>query len=197
MDLIEFSSPSQKYQEELGRGLAELHKNSSSQFGFDNHNYCGLTPQLNEWKSSWADFYLENRLGYLWKRIESQRPLSTTAQTHFHSSMKNIRKVIQDDEKPSLIHGDLWSGNAENSVLGPSIFDPAAYYGHREAELGMMFLFGGFSNYTIAAYEEVFPLRKAWKDRLDIYKLYHLLNHHLLFGGGYASQAMSIVKKYA
>ena len=94
------------------------------------------------------------------------------------------------------MHGDLWSGNAENSSSGPCIFDPATYFGHREAELGMMFLFGGFDDRTMGAYEEVFPLEPGWRDRLDIYKLYHLLNHHLLFGGWYGKQAMSIVARY-
>ena len=103
-----------------------------------------------------------------------------------------IRQLAQRIEEPpasSLIHGDLWSGNVHNDHQGqPAFIDPAAYFAHREAELGMMVLFGGFSARVFAAYQEAWPLQAGWRERLPIYSLYHVLNHFALFGGGYAAQ---------
>ena len=99
---------------------------------------------------------------------------------------------------PSLIHGDLWSGNLHADHDGrPALIDPAASYAHREAELGMMTLFGGFSARVFAAYDEAFALEPGWRDRNPLYQLYHLMNHLNLFGGGYRSQVMSVVRQFA
>lgn len=101
-------------------------------------------------------------------------------------------------EGPALIHGDLWSGNLHSSPSGqPALIDPAVYYGHREAELGMMLLFGGFSARTFAAYHETWPLEPGWRERMPIYQLYHVLNHLNLFGGAYHAQAIAIVNRFA
>ena len=97
---------------------------------------------------------------------------------------------------PSLIHGDLWSGNYIHSMNGPALIDPACYYADREMELGMMQLFGGFSRTVWEAYQEEFPLPGHWQERIPLYQLFHVLNHYLLFGGSYGSQALSIAKKY-
>ncbi len=195
-EFLEFTSPDTHYQEALGRGLAELHQFSNHNFGFETDNFCGLTPQYNNWVPDWAEFYTKNRLDYIYKLIKQQRPVGGLSASKFSTALKKIKPIISTSDKPSLIHGDLWSGNASNTSKGPSIFDPAAYFGHPEAELGMMFLFGGFSQTTISAYQEVVPLNTGWRQRLDIYKLYHVLNHYLLFGGGYLSQAESILQKY-
>jgi len=195
-EFLEFTSPNVDYHEQLGRGLAELHQCTGDKFGLEINNYCGLTPQCNKWKSDWAEFYTQNRLTYLFSLIKKKRSTNNISSSKFSKALEKIKSIIHTDDKPRLIHGDLWSGNASNTSKGPSIFDPAAYFGHPEAELGMMFLFGGFSQTTLSAYQEVLPLNPEWRERLDIYKLYHLLNHYFLFGGGYLSEAVSILKKY-
>ena len=99
-------------------------------------------------------------------------------------------------EPPSLIHGDLWAGNRHNAGGEPAILDPAPYYAHREAELGMMSLFGDFSPRVWDAYDEAYPLQSGWRERLPLYELYHILNHYVLFGGGYLAQALTVAKRY-
>lgn len=102
------------------------------------------------------------------------------------------------DEPPALIHGDLWPGNVHVTAAGaPALVDPAAYFGHREAEFGMMLLFGGFGPEVFAAYEEAFPLPAGWRERAPLYTLYHVLNHFNLFGGGYALEARAIARRFA
>lgn len=182
------------FDEKLGRGLASLHRNTSSSFGFDNDNYCGATPQPNPWTAHWVEFYREHRL-------EHQLTLGS-----YDSSARRKLKMLFDRvdglldidaEPPALIHGDLWSGNLHANEEGrPALIDPAVYYGHREAELGMMKLFGGFSQRVWDAYEEAYPLQPGWRDRLPLYELYHVMNHNTLFGGGYGRQAVSIAERY-
>ena len=101
-----------------------------------------------------------------------------------------------EPEPPALLHGDLWSGNLHVAPDGrPALIDPAAYYGHREAELGMMELFGGFSHTVYEAYQAHASLQDGWRRRLPVYKLYHVMNHYNLFGGHYGSQAFDIVRR--
>ncbi len=108
-----------------------------------------------------------------------------------------LREWLDDDEPPALIHGDLWSGNVFADGQGhPVLVDPAAYYAHREAELGMMALFGGFSARVWESYAAARPPRKGWRSRLGLYTLYHLLNHFALFGGSYGRQALELAGQY-
>jgi fructosamine-3-kinase len=187
------------FDEALGGGLAELHRATANQFGFATDNYCGATPQPNPWTDRWMDFYGQSRLGY-------QLHLATDSGLVSHDDRRRIESLIRRlgewiDEPasgPSLIHGDLWSGNLHTDEDGkPALIDPAAYYAHREAELGMMTLFGGFSPRVFAAYEAAFPLEPGWRDRNSLYQLYHLLNHLNLFGGAYHSQVMAVVRRFA
>jgi fructosamine-3-kinase len=99
-------------------------------------------------------------------------------------------------EHPSLLHGDLWSGNFMCSAKGPAIFDPAVYCGHREMDLGMTKLFGGFDNEFYEAYNHTYPLEKDWQKRVPLAQLYPLLVHAILFGGGYASNAANIIRSF-
>ncbi len=181
------------FQSVLGRRLAGMHRKTAEAFGFDEDNYCGSTPQPNAWKSTWAEFFCLNRLGHQ-VRLASDSALS--------SAWGMLERKIPDilagtEEAPSLIHGDLWAGNVISDENGePVLIDPAAYYGHREMELGMTALFGGFSSEFYRAYDEEFPLKPGWRERQDLYILYHVLNHYNLFGGGYRGQALGIIKKY-
>jgi fructosamine-3-kinase len=112
--------------------------------------------------------------------------------------VRRLDRWLAEPAAPSLIHGDLWSGNLHITTGGaPALLDPAVYYAHREAEFGIMTLFGGFPARVYEAYDEVFPLEAGWRDRVPIYQLYHLLNHLNLFGAGYHTQTMAIARRFA
>ena len=187
------------FDDALGRGLAELHRSTASQFGFHSDNYCGATPQPNPWTSEWVPFYGESRLGHQLRLAVDAGLLSSTDRQRIESLIAHLGQWIDEPASgPSLIHGDLWSGNLHVDADGrPALIDPAASYAHREAELGMMTLFGGFSARVFDAYDDAFPLEPGWRDRNNLYQLYHLMNHLNLFGGGYLSQVMSVVRRFA
>lgn len=184
----------------LGRGLAELHRCSSPRgFGFDRRTYCGTTPQPNRWGSSWIAFYRDQRLGHLLRRLVDAGHFGRSDRKLTEQLLSRLDdRLAAPEEPPALIHGDLWSGNLHADAAGhPALIDPAVYFGHREAEIGMMTLFGGFSGGVFAAYEEVWPLAPGWRDRNPLYELYHVMNHACLFGGGYVGQSLGIIRRYA
>ncbi len=181
----------------LGRGLATIHKYKSDSFGFYNDNYCGSTPQDNSRKNNWAEFFRDNRLGFLLDLIQKKRPLSVSETKVYDRLMDKIPQLIPEKSIPVLIHGDLWSGNYMNTTKGPALIDPASYYADREMEMGIMTMFGGFSQRFYQAYNEVNPMLPDWRDRNSLYQLYHVLNHYYLFGGGYRNQALRIAEHYA
>ncbi len=193
LEYLESGARGPDFDERLGRGLAALHRHSSRQgFGFAADGYCGATPQPNGWMSAWADFYRERRLGHMLALLRERDPHCALA-AQLEGLLPRLPALLGDPEPPALIHGDLWSGNLLSTVDGPGLIDPAAYFGHREAELGMMVLFGGFSERVFAAYDEAWPLQPGWRERLPLYTLYHLLNHQLLFGGAYGEQARALM----
>jgi len=187
------------FDERLGRGLAELHRAGADQFGFHTDNYCGATRQPNPWTPKWIDFYGESRLGHQLRLAADASLLSPTEARQIDSLIARLDDWIGEPSSgPSLIHGDLWSGNLHAEEDGrPALIDPAASYAHREAELGMMTLFGGFSARVFAAYDEAFALEHGWRDRNPLYQLYPLMNHLNLFGGGYHSQVMDVVRRFS
>jgi protein-ribulosamine 3-kinase len=182
--------------EKIGHGLAQLHRVTHSEYGFYDHNYCGETLQDNTFKASWFDFYVENRVGYLISLIEKYRTWDDSDYSLFEQFIGNVEWMFNYESKPSLIHGDLWSGNYMDTNIGPALIDPAASYCDREFEMGIMTMFGGFSQRVFDAYNEAFPLDDGWRERNLIYQLYHVLNHYLLFGGGYKQQAIDIMSRY-
>jgi fructosamine-3-kinase len=182
--------------EKLGRGLATIHRYSTEKFGFYNNNYCGSTPQNNKWKNSWAKFFRENRLRFLLDLIQQERPLPADELNIYELLLSRIDALVPASSSPALIHGDLWSGNYMNTVNGPALIDPAACYSDREMEMGIMTMFGGFSQRFYSAYNEVYPLPSDWRERNRLYQLYHVLNHYYLFGGGYRNQALQIARDY-
>jgi protein-ribulosamine 3-kinase len=186
------------FDEALGRGLAALHSRSDPRgFGFELEGYCGATPQPNAWRTTWLEFYAEQRLEHQ-LRLACERGLDSEVLADGSRVVSRLEALLGPSEPSALIHGDLWSGNLHTSPEGaPGLIDPAAYYGHREAELGMMVLFGGFSERVFQAYDEAFPLSAGWRERLDLYTLYHVLNHYVLFGGSYGGQAARILARYA
>lgn len=180
----------------LGRGLAQLHRSTADGFGFESPTYCGDTLQPNPWTPSWIEFYRTHRLGFQVELAASSGLLDRSARGRFDKLLTRLEQLLVEGE-PSLIHGDLWSGNLHTCPKGqPALIDPAAYFGHREAELGMMRLFGGFPKVVYDAYREAWPLSPGAEARLPLYELYHVLNHANLFGGSYVQQSLQIVARY-
>ncbi|WP_297098342.1 fructosamine kinase family protein [uncultured Draconibacterium sp.] len=195
--MMEYLEPGGTDQSErLGRGLAKIHKYQQDDFGFYSDNYCGATTQNNNWGKSWISFYRDKRLSFLINMIRESRGLDSSYLRLFEKLLDRLELLIPNEEKASLIHGDLWSGNYMLTKNGPALIDPAASYSHREMEFGIVTMFGGFSSRFFAAYNEEFPLDAGWRDRNQLYQLYHVLNHYYLFGGGYLQQAVSIAKRY-
>ena len=190
------------YWEIFGRELAALHRadtrrlTENGSFGFPADNYIGATPQKNTTMTNWTDFFRECRL----------LPQIRMADRYFDPKLRQLCTKLLDrlddyltePEFPSLLHGDLWSGNAAPGPDGKAwIFDPAAYVGHYEAELAMTELFGRCPEGFYRAYSEITPIDGGYKDRRDLYNLYHLLNHLNLFGGSYLGSVRQILSRYA
>jgi fructosamine-3-kinase len=189
-------APSPEAWERFGRGLAELHRCGKDRFGFHDANFCGLTVQENAWTEDWAAFHGRHRIGALADRLAERGDLSPSQRAEFQRLQERLPDLLGHRPQPSLIHGDLWSGNALMASRGPALVDPACSYSDREAEWGMMLLFGGFPDRVLAAYEEAWPLPAGWRERIPLYQLYHVLNHFLLFGGGYGGQALRLARKF-
>ena len=188
---------SRDYWPVLGRKLATLHGHTNPRFGFPHDNYCGSTPQPNPWIEDGYTFFGEHRLLYQARLAEARRLLTGSDVRDVESMVARLPELVPQ-QPASLIHGDLWGGNAIADENGdPALIDPAAHYGWAEAELGMTALFGGFSGAFYDAYVEARPLEPGWRERLPIYYLYHVLNHVNLFGSGYVGQARSIIRKFA
>lgn len=199
LEFVEEGRKNSQTMSDFGIELAIMHKHTSESFGFYEDNFIGANIQKNiNLKNNWVEFYWEERLVFQYKLAEKNGYTDSDFRSRFNKLSKNINSILNDSiENPSLIHGDLWSGNYlvdNNSKV--VLIDPAVYYGHREAELGMTLLFGGFSSDFYNAYDEEFPLEKNWKYRIDLYKLYHLMNHLNLFGNSYYSQVQSAINKY-
>ena len=163
----------------LARMLATLHRTTGPRFGWHRDNTIGATPQINAWCDDWSTFFLECRI---------QPQLALARKNGFSIPFSKSNFLESHKPSPSLLHGDLWSGNAGFIDEGPVIFDPAVYYGDREADLAMTELFGGFPARFYDAYNEAFPLPGGYETRKHFYNLYHLLNHLNLFGSGYLAQ---------
>lgn len=177
----------------MGQKLAQLHRyEKENRFGWKINNTIGSTPQINDWGDNWADFFAEKRIGY-------QLRLANRKGANFNNIeqiIAKIRDLLKDrNPHPSLLHGDLWGGNAAFTADGvPSIFDPAFYHGDRETDIAMTELFGGFPSEFYQSYNQEYPLDSGYQTRKTIYNLYHILNHFNLFGGAYLSQAKSMIK---
>lgn len=180
----------------LGEQLAALHRCTAASFGFSQDNFIGTTAQPNGWRQSWLEFWREQRLGF---------QLRLAADNGYGGQLQRLGEKLLDTlpsffngytPQPSLLHGDLWSGNHAFLADGtPTIFDPACYYGDREADLAMTELFGGYPADFHAAYRAAWPLDAGYAARRDLYNLYHILNHANLFGGGYSRQAEVMMQR--
>lgn len=197
MEIFERGTPARDWQQQMGRQLAELHRATRhDRFGFDRLNYLGTTAQPNDWQENWVEFYRDQRLGWQLKLFAEKAGADDPLLQAGQRLLERLDDIIGHvDEPPVLLHGDLWSGNAAADADGaPVIFDPASYYGQREAEIGMMRMFGGFGRHCEAAYHEVWPLPPDSERRIALYRLYHELNHLNLFGGSYYSSCLGSVR---
>ncbi|MBN2471676.1 MAG: fructosamine kinase family protein [Anaerolineae bacterium] len=185
------------FAERLGHELAALHNHFGSQHGLEDDNYIGSLRQPNARTASWVEFYRDQRIGAQ-MAIARQRGKLPAAREKALERLQNWLPVFLDDAaiQPSLLHGDLWGGNYMVAANGdPVLIDPAVYYGHREIDLAMTELFGGFSPGFYSAYNEVYAL-DGYEQRRLLYQLYPLLVHMNLFGGGYAARVDAIVRHY-
>jgi fructosamine-3-kinase len=179
------------FDEKLGRGLAALHRFGAPAYGFEHDNYIGSLPQSNRVHATWAAFYREERLMPLVRRAIDRRALAGSARAKFDRLFDRLESMVGPAEPPSRLHGDLWGGNLHADDRGhPCLIDPAVYGGHREIDLAMMRLFGGFGPRVFAAYREAWSLANDDEARVPLYQLYPLLVHVNLFGGGYADSAL-------
>ncbi len=176
------------FDQALGRGLAALHRAGAPGFGLDHDNFIGRLPQANRPAATWADFYRTRRLEPQLRLAVDERRASPAMRRGFDRLLPLLEERVGPPEPPARLHGDLWGGNAMADEQGqPCLIDPAVYGGHREVDLAMMRLFGGFSPRVFAAYEEAFPLSPESEARVPLYQLYFLMVHVNLFGGSYVA----------
>jgi fructosamine-3-kinase len=182
----------------IGRQLAQLHQGTRrGNYGFMHDNYLGTTPQPNAWMDNWLSFWSERRLEWqlslFARRTNADDPLLRLGK----QLLARLDKWLGPIREPAvLLHGDLWCGNAAADESGdPIIYDPASYYGHHEAEIGMMRLFGGFGPRCESAYAEIWPLEPGADERITLYRLYHELNHLNLFGRGYYAGCLATIRQ--
>jgi len=199
LEFIESATAVNNFSEKFGNQFAQMHKTTGTQYGYFEDNFIGSSDQINiPQNDNWAEFFLENRIIYQFRLAEKNGYAAEELKNGIKLIEKSIEKILEgSEESPTLLHGDLWGGNFITDQRGnPCLIDPAVYYGHREADLAMTKLFGGFDSIFYSAYMEEYPLKDGWEHRENIYKLYHILNHLNLFGSGYYSQAISLINTY-
>ena len=195
--LMEWIEPGEGSQEELAATLANLHKVTAPQFGYRKNNYLGILPQINTFEEDWWTFFFKNRLesqialaqkNNRWNQVRQQKFLEFK---HYVLGSLAHKKIV-----PSLLHGDLWSGNVFFDQQGTPVFiDPAVSYGDREQDIAMSQLFGGFRPEFLESYQFNYPLEEGWEKRLPVYQLYYLLAHLNMFGETYGSQVEQLLDK--
>jgi len=182
----------ENFDEELGRSLAALHAFGAPSFGLDHDNFIGRLRQSNASAEDWASFYWVSRLEPQLRLATDRGLVDAPTRARFDRLRRSLPERVGPAEPPSRLHGDLWGGNLHIDAAGrPCLIDPAVYGGHREVDLAMMRLFGGFAERVFAAYEEAWPMAPGASARVPLYQLYPLLVHVNLFGGSYVSSVMS------
>jgi fructosamine-3-kinase len=198
LEYLAESSKSSTYWHRFGSRLRALHSVSSAdnQYGLDMDNYMGSVTQRNKPCADWTEFFIEHRLKPMVKSCVNRQQLDASDSSRFASLFSRLEDLYPS-EKPALLHGDLWSGNVmTDSHQAATLIDPAVYFGHREVDIAMTCLFGGFSEEFYQSYNEVQPLESGWQERVDLWNLYPLLIHLHLFGSQYLSQVKSALHKF-
>jgi protein-ribulosamine 3-kinase len=195
-EFIPESRPAPKYWEALGLGLADLHLHKQKFFGLESDNFIASLPQKNNPLESWTDFFVENRLEPLLGKAYFDQLIPIDFLRKFQALYPKLDSIFPK-ENPSLIHGDLWSGNILCGSEGlPCLIDPAVYYGHREMDLAFSHLFGGFDPRFYEAYESILPLEPGFESRMAVYNLYPLLVHLNLFGSAYLPPIEKTINRF-
>ncbi|MCP4908675.1 MAG: fructosamine kinase family protein [bacterium] len=196
LEWIESRPPVDDYAWRLGEGLAQLHQASPSHLGFSEQNWIGRLPQSNDPKPSWAEFYGANRIQPLQRLARDAELLPDRLSRQLDRLVDDLPQLVGDDEPAARLHGDLWSGNVLIDEQGlPCLIDPACYGGHREIDLAMMRLFGGFGRGVFEAYEATAPLSPGADARVALYQIYPLLVHVRLFGATYLGGLTRVVEE--
>jgi len=196
LNYVDSASQKNNFWEHFGQSLALLHKNTNAEFGLAHNNYIGALYQYNAFEKTWPEFFVNQRLEKQVKMAFDKHLLNTVHLKHFNGLYQQLGNIFPN-EPPALLHGDLWSGNYLTGADGLAcIIDPAVYYGHREMDLGMSKLFGGFSAAFYASYNQTYPLEKSWSQRTDICNLYPLLVHLNLFGLSYLRNIDVVIRKF-
>lgn len=182
----------------LGRQLAELHRTTAGTYGFVANNFVGLLPQSNlPGDTSWVAFYTEKRLQPQLELARRQGRMNPQRERWAERLIGRLAQFIDEGQvQPSLLHGDLWSGNWLATESGPALIDPAVYFGDREIDLAMASLFGGFPRSFFDAYNEAYPLAPGYAERRPLYQLYYLLIHLNLFGQAYGPSVDRVLRRY-
>jgi fructosamine-3-kinase len=193
LEWLELTPKSRGFDEAFGRGLAQLHALGADGFGFASPSFLATLPQDNTRADDGVVFWIDQRVRPL---CEQARRSGTMPDVRTQlDALRAKRDRFGPVEPPARLHGDLWWGNVVAVAGAPCLIDPAVYGGHREVDLAMLALFGGVSPALIAAYEEVWPLADGWRDRVELWQLYPLAAHAVLFGGGYGGQVLRILER--
>jgi len=187
-----------RFWEDFGRGLARLHRTTADRYGFDRDNFIGRLPQSNTWADSWPEFFRRERLEPQVNRARENDRWKAAWDSPLEQLDRRLDDLLPAEPPASVLHGDLWKGNFMVTAIGePALIDPATYHGHREADLAMTELFGGFEPPFYKAYRDAWPLESDYDERREIYNLYHLINHLNHFGAGYANSVASTLNRFA
>jgi len=200
LELVASGRPAPDFDERLGRGLAALHRHGAlpPTFGLDHDNFVGSLPQSNAAAPTWPEFYRARRLEPLLRGAADAGLATSRMRQGFERLFRTLEDLCGPPEPPARLHGDLWGGNLLCDDRGaPCLIDPAVYGGHREIDLAMMRLFGGFGAGVFAAYDEAAPLADGHHERVTLYQLYPLMVHVNLFGGGYVGSVESALDRLA
>lgn len=194
LEWLEPEAPTRNGWRDLGAGLARLHRSSAPRYGWESANYIGSLPQSNEWTDRWAAFWRDERLSPQVEQAAAR--IGSRGMRAFDRLLAELDTRLDGagDDGPSLLHGDLWSGNVHFTRSGGAVIDPSTYYGHREVDLAMAALFGGFPPEFESGYSAEWPLADGARERRPIYQLYYLLVHVNLFGDGYVDQTMRVLE---
>lgn len=196
IEFIDQARASGSYWKILAQQLAALHRISQELYGLDFDNFIGSLPQPNQHYAGWVDFFIDQRLRPQLALALKSGKISSEVEHDFDRLFDKLPDLLLE-EKPALVHGDLWSGNVMTDEFGnPCLIDPAVYFGNREIEIAFTQLFGGFPREFYEEYYRVFPLQPSYESRFNLYNLYPLLVHVNLFGGGYFNQLVSILKRF-
>ena len=196
LEFIEQEYPDANFWINFANNLAVLHQKSHETFGLDHQNYIGSLPQMNEQKPQWEEFFILNRLKPLVRKAFDQGLLTKSHLVGFVCFYSDLPELLPS-EAPSLLHGDLWSGNLLcGAGQQPVFIDPAVYYGHREVDIAMTKMFGGFDSAYLDYYHEWFPLEQGWEERIPIHNLYPNLVHLVLFGHSYLNGIEKVIQRY-